>query len=254
MRRSRTGTIGKVKEVHSWSEKKWGDIDPGPDRATRSPGLNWDPGSAWRGAALHLATATTIPGNWRKRLDFGTGTFGDMGCHIFDPVFEALALTAPLSVRRKGAAPNEDSWATDTIIHYVFPGTKFTEGRNGSRYVVRRRPASAQRNPGIGEKQKPPPNQPWKLRGPGQHRHRHQGRAAHPSRRSAEAFSHRAIRRLQNTGRTEVTTTTSSWTPFLAKTKRGELRLRRPAYGSGAARQRGDALPEDDARAWNAKK
>jgi hypothetical protein len=52
-----------------------------------------------------------------------------MGCHIYDPVFKALALTAPLSVRSEGAAPNEHSWAIDAIIHYVFPGTTFTEGK-----------------------------------------------------------------------------------------------------------------------------
>src|SRR5262249_11884868 len=67
------------------------------------------------------------PSNWRKRLDFGTGTFGDMGCHIYDPVFKALALTAPVSVRSEGPAPNEHSWATDAVIHYVFPGTLYTE-------------------------------------------------------------------------------------------------------------------------------
>ena len=46
-----------------------------------------------------------------------------------DPVFEALALTAPISVRSEDAAPNDHSWATDAIIHYVFPGTQFTEGK-----------------------------------------------------------------------------------------------------------------------------
>ena len=68
------------------------------------------------------------PGNWRKRLDFGTGTFGDMGCHIFDPVFEALALGAPLSVRSEGPAATSWNWAIDAIIHYEFPGTQYTEG------------------------------------------------------------------------------------------------------------------------------
>ena len=65
----------------------------------------------------------------RKRLDFGTGTFGDMGCHIYDPVFKALALTAPLSIRSDGPLPNDQSWATDAIIDYIFPGTAFTEGK-----------------------------------------------------------------------------------------------------------------------------
>jgi len=64
----------------------------------------------------------------RKRLDFGTGTFRDMGCHIYDPVFKALALTAPLSIRSDGPLPNDQSWATDAIIDYIFPGTAFTEG------------------------------------------------------------------------------------------------------------------------------
>ncbi|HEX5218537.1 MAG TPA: gfo/Idh/MocA family oxidoreductase, partial [Verrucomicrobiae bacterium] len=62
----------------------------------------------------------------RKRLDFGTGTFGDMGCHIFDPVFNALELGAPLSVRSEGPPPNGWNWALDSKIHYQFAGTKFT--------------------------------------------------------------------------------------------------------------------------------
>ena len=121
------GAIGKVKEVHTWSNKKWGDKAPMPAPGDPVPaGFNWD---AWLGVC---ATRPFIgknwyhPGQWRKRLDFGTGTFGDMGCHIYDPVFKALALTAPLSVRSEGEAPNEHSWAIDAIIHYVFPGTKFT--------------------------------------------------------------------------------------------------------------------------------
>jgi predicted dehydrogenase len=122
-----TGAIGKVREVHTWSSKKWGDNDPMPKRVDPVPaGFNWD---QWLGVCAErpfIGGGWYHPGNWRKRLDFGTGTFGDMGCHIYDPVFKALALTAPLSVRSEGAAPNEHSWATDAIIRYVFPGTEFT--------------------------------------------------------------------------------------------------------------------------------
>ena len=57
------------------------------------------------------------------------GTFGDMGCHIYDPVFKPLALTAPVSVRSDGPLPNDHSWATDEIIDSIFPGTAFTEGK-----------------------------------------------------------------------------------------------------------------------------
>ncbi|HEY0550804.1 MAG TPA: Gfo/Idh/MocA family oxidoreductase [Verrucomicrobiae bacterium] len=125
-----TGAIGKVKEVHTWSSKKWGDTGPKPTRVDPVPaGFNWD---LWLGVCAErpfIGQGWYHPGNWRKRLDFGTGTFGDMGCHIYDPVFKALALTAPLSVRSEGPAPNDHSWAVDAVIHYVFPGTQFTEGK-----------------------------------------------------------------------------------------------------------------------------
>jgi predicted dehydrogenase len=123
------GVIGPIREVHTWSSKKWGDTDPMPQRVDPVPeGLDWD---GWVGvcaARPFIGDGWYHPSNWRKRLDFGTGTFGDMGCHIYDPVFKALALTAPLSVRSEGAAPNEHSWATDAIIHYVFPRTAYTAG------------------------------------------------------------------------------------------------------------------------------
>ncbi len=86
-----SGAIGKVKEVHSWSGKQWGDRARRPDRHDPVPaGLNWD---AWLGVAAERPFLAHYyhPGEWRKRLDFGTGTFGDMGCHILDPVFTARA-------------------------------------------------------------------------------------------------------------------------------------------------------------------
>lgn len=122
----RAGTIGKVKEVHSWSGKHWGDTKPRPDRKDPVPaGLDWD---AWLGVAEErpFIAGYYHPGEWRKRLDFGTGTFGDMGCHILDPVFMALALTSPRSVRSEGGAPNADSWGLDSQVNYTFPGTAIT--------------------------------------------------------------------------------------------------------------------------------
>jgi predicted dehydrogenase len=121
------GAIGKVKEVHSWSGKQWGDRAAKPDRKDPVPaGLNWD---GWLGVAAErpfIGGSYYHPGNWRKRLDFGTGTFGDMACHILDPVFTSLALTAPKSVRSEDEAPNAYSWSLNVKVQYVFPGTKFT--------------------------------------------------------------------------------------------------------------------------------
>jgi predicted dehydrogenase len=123
----RDGAIGKVKAVHSWSGKQWGDRTPRPDRVDPVPeGLDWD---GWLGVAEErpfIGGGWYHPGNWRKRLDFGTGTFGDMGCHILDPVFSALELTAPTEVRSEGGAPNESSWGLDSVVRYTFPTTPHT--------------------------------------------------------------------------------------------------------------------------------
>ena len=125
----RGGAIGKVKQVWSWSNKKWGDPDPMPDRADTPPEtMSWD---LWLGVAASrpfIGDKYYHPENWRKRIDFGTATFGDMGCHILDPVFSALELTAPLTVRSEGPAPTQHNWALNSIIHYVFPATAHTEG------------------------------------------------------------------------------------------------------------------------------
>jgi predicted dehydrogenase len=122
------GAIGKVKEVHSWSGKQWGDTSPRPTRRDPVPeGFNWD---LWLGVAAErpfIGGEYYHPGNWRKRLDFGTGTFGDMGCHILDPVFGSLALTAPKEVHsEKDEAPNADNWSLNVHVKYTFPGTKYT--------------------------------------------------------------------------------------------------------------------------------
>src|SRR5262245_2863934 len=81
------GAIGKVREVHSWSGKHWGDRNPRPNQKDPVPqGLDWN---GWLGVAGErpFIRGYYHPSEWRKRLDFGTGTFGDMGCHILDPVF-----------------------------------------------------------------------------------------------------------------------------------------------------------------------
>ncbi len=122
-----TGAIGKVNEVHTWSSKKWGDLGAPPNRGDVTPdGFNWD---LWLGGCAErpfVGDNYYHPETWRKRLDFGTGTFGDMGCHIFDPVYAALALTAPLTLRSEGPAPDAWNWGINANIRYVFPGTRFT--------------------------------------------------------------------------------------------------------------------------------
>ena len=122
------GTIGKIKEVHSWCPKSWGD-DPRPAGAKSDPvpaGFDWN---LWLGVCAErpfIGDEYYHPGTWRKRLDFGTGTLGDMGCHIFDPVFESIGLAAPASVRSEGVAPNQWNWARNGKVTYTFDATPRT--------------------------------------------------------------------------------------------------------------------------------
>lgn len=121
------GAIGRIKEVHSWNGNVWGDTAARPDASDPVPaGFDWD---LWLGVCAErpfIDKEYYHPVNWRKRLDFGTGTIGDMGCHIFDPVFGALKLTAPASVCSEGSAPNQWNWPINDHIEFVFPGTAFT--------------------------------------------------------------------------------------------------------------------------------
>ncbi|QEL17085.1 Gfo/Idh/MocA family protein [Limnoglobus roseus] len=121
-----SGAIGKVKEVHSWSGKMWGDKTSRPDRTDPVPAnFNWD---GWLGVAADrpFIKGYYHPGDWRKRLDFGAGTFGDMGCHILDPVFNSLALTAPKTIQSTGESAHADSWGLETAVTFEFPETKYT--------------------------------------------------------------------------------------------------------------------------------
>lgn len=124
------GVIGRIKEVHSWCPKSWGDPTERPDRSDPvPPNFDWD---LWLGVCAErpfIDDHYYHPANWRKRLDFGTGTLGDMGCHIFDPIFEATGISNPVSVRSEGPAPNKWNWALNGKVLYQFAGTRRTAGK-----------------------------------------------------------------------------------------------------------------------------
>jgi predicted dehydrogenase len=121
-----SGTIGKVSKVYAWSNKSWG-YDGGPIQGEDPvPGnLNWD---LWIGSAAMRPYKNKVyhPGQWRKLIDFGTGTLGDMGVHIFDTPFRALELTFPNWVKTTCRKPTGVGHPSKNIVEYEFPGTKHT--------------------------------------------------------------------------------------------------------------------------------
>jgi predicted dehydrogenase len=123
------GVIGKIVEVHSYIGVHGRQHNNRTDRPPEAPvpaNLNWD---FWVGTApmRPFATDAYHPFKWRDWQDFGSGALGDFGCHIMDPIFTALGLTAPVRIRAEHAGTNREVWPGPETIHYLFPGTSLTK-------------------------------------------------------------------------------------------------------------------------------
>ncbi len=115
----KSGVIGKVHKVDIWSGKNWG----GGERPTDTPvvpeTLDWD---LWLGPAPYRPYHPAyLPGNWRRWWDFGTGTLGDMGCHIIDPACWALDLVYPTSVEAQPGPFSKETYPQKTVVKWEFP-------------------------------------------------------------------------------------------------------------------------------------
>ena len=98
------GAIGNITEVHAWTDRPvggnpWSDF-PIQERPKDTPpvpdGFDWD---LWLGPVAERPYHPIYhPKTWRGWVDFGTGSLGDMGCHILDPAFYALELGSPVMV------------------------------------------------------------------------------------------------------------------------------------------------------------
>ena len=104
----RDGVIGKVSEVHAWTDRP---VNFWKQGLTRPAGgdpvpeyLDWN---QWLGVAPERPFVDSCYHrfHWRGWWDFGTGVAGDMGCHLLDPVVNALELGPPTSVYAEGPPP-----------------------------------------------------------------------------------------------------------------------------------------------------
>ncbi|MGA1980638.1 MAG: Gfo/Idh/MocA family oxidoreductase [Sedimentisphaerales bacterium] len=125
------GAIGKVTEVHAWSDRPvggqpWSDFlimarpkDTPPVPST----LDWD---LWLGPAqFRPYNPDYCPTKWRSWWDFGCGALGDMGCHILDPAFWALKLGHPTVVQATTThwepGVSSETFPRASIVRYEFP-------------------------------------------------------------------------------------------------------------------------------------
>ena len=128
-----SGAIGKIREVHAWTNRPVWPQGVEVERPTDTPpppaGMDWD---KWIGPAPYRPYHPAYhPGNWRAWWDFGTGSLGDLGCHVLDCVFWAMKLKYPTSVEGcistywqglwKKTEPKNENYPRATIVRYRFP-------------------------------------------------------------------------------------------------------------------------------------
>ena len=121
-----SGIIGKVHTVHAWSPKNWGYDGPLPEGEDPVPDqLDWN---LWLGTSKKRPYKDGMyhPGNWRKLMDYGCGTLGDMGVHIFDTPYNALELDVPRTIMTQCRPSNGFGFPENNTVTYEFPGTKHT--------------------------------------------------------------------------------------------------------------------------------
>ena len=117
----RSGHFGHAKEVHVWTDraKGWwpqGVARPEPAKAPKT--LDFE---TWLGPRPDRPFAEGYhPFKWRGWWDFGTGSLGDMGCHIFNMPFMALDLRDPISVQATTSGHNRDSFPEWVRVTYEF--------------------------------------------------------------------------------------------------------------------------------------
>lgn len=121
-----SGIVGKVHTVRAWSPKNWGYNGPVPETGDPVPAnLDWN---LWQGTSAERPYKEGFyhPGNWRKLVDYGCATLGDMGVHIFDTPYNALQLDVPRTIINNCRKPNGFGYPEKNMVTYEFPGTKYT--------------------------------------------------------------------------------------------------------------------------------
>jgi predicted dehydrogenase len=116
------GAIGNVTETHSLMSRNFGGSGGQPPKKDVPAGLHWD---EWLGPAqLREYHDGLHPFSWRSWCDFGTGSLGDMGCHVLDGAFWALKLAEAKQCTIECVAQTpgtKEMFARDNHIRWEFP-------------------------------------------------------------------------------------------------------------------------------------
>lgn len=127
----RSGAIGKVREVHVWTNRPGGWWPQGLARPAHVDAVpvtfRWDlwlgpaPFRPYAGARKDQGFGGYHPFAWRGFWDFGTGALGDMACHVANLPFFALELGAPQWVEASAEGQNDETAPKQATIRFGFP-------------------------------------------------------------------------------------------------------------------------------------
>jgi predicted dehydrogenase len=94
VKEGKLGTVGLV-EIYSYGGGRASKPEPAPVPET----LDWE---FWVGPAPMMAYSPEIQRNWRQFMEYGNGTIGDMGIHMFDMVRWFMGLGWPKRISSFG--------------------------------------------------------------------------------------------------------------------------------------------------------
>lgn len=119
----RAGVIGKVSELHIWSDRPiWPQGTGRPEGSDPVPAeLDWN---LWLGPVKQRPYLDKAyhPFNWRGWTDFGAGALGDMACHSLNMPFRALNLGYPSVIECEMASRIfSETYPLTSRIRFEFP-------------------------------------------------------------------------------------------------------------------------------------
>ncbi|HEY3901750.1 MAG TPA: Gfo/Idh/MocA family oxidoreductase [Chthoniobacter sp.] len=135
------GAIGTLKEIRLWTDRPLWPQGPLTKTHPECPSnVNWDlwlttepsePYFAFDGPSVAAIQAkkgknwhpTVHPWNWRGWWQFGSGSLGDMGCHIMDASFSVLGQQIPVKIDVESSQVTELNGPLWTRLVYHFAAT-----------------------------------------------------------------------------------------------------------------------------------
>jgi predicted dehydrogenase len=114
------GAIGKITEVHCWSDRANGGVGPRPPTLPAPAGMHWQ---EWIGPSAYRDFHKDLhPHEWHGWYDFGNGSLGNMACHVMDGAVWALKLKWPTAIEAEQVLGGTDErYPTGDRLRYDFP-------------------------------------------------------------------------------------------------------------------------------------